>query len=168
MLIVLAKDSRPEVRSALGGTLRDVGEAQPEHLLRLVESWLGNSSPKVRATALIALPALVPSLGADIIKMIEPLKADQDRDVRAALVMALKAIAQNQLALPVLALLTDWSAAKYPSIWVITRTLSSSWAVSHPQEVETILTNLYAKVGETKNITNALRALERHGLKINI
>lgn len=168
MLIVLAKDSRPEVRSALGETLRAVGEAHPEHLLHLVGSWLGDSSPKVRATALIAFPALVLSQGEEIIKMLEPLNADEDRHVRAALVKALNSLAQNHLAIPILALLTDWSTEKHPNMWVITRTLSSSWAVSHPQEIQAILANLHTKVGDTKNITSALQALERHGLKIEI
>ncbi|MBC8506141.1 MAG: HEAT repeat domain-containing protein [Anaerolineales bacterium] len=168
MLFVLAKDTRPEVRTALGETLRKVGEAHPEHLLHLVESWLRDSSPKVRATALVALPAMVSSQGEDVIKLLEPLKADEDRDVRAAMVKALQAIAQKDVADLVLTLLTDWSTAKYPNTWVITRTLSGSWAVSHPLDVETILSNLHAKFGKTKNITNALRALERHGLLIKI
>ncbi len=168
MLIVLAKDPRPEVRAALGETLREVGEPYPQLLLQLLETWLRDSAPKVRATALIALPSLTQSHSETIIKLIKPLKDDEDRDVRAALVDALQAIAQKDLAEPVLGMLTDWSAEPHPTIWVITRALSGSWAASHPREAETIIRNLHAKVGETKSITNALRALQRHGVKIEI
>jgi len=162
------KDPRPEVRTALGETIREVGEAYPEHLLQLLESWLGDPSPKIRATTLIAIPALAPSQGENVISLLEPLKNDEDRHVRLALVNALQAIAQRDLAEPILNLLTDWSTDKHPNVWVITRTLSGSWAASHPHQAAAIIKILYTKVGETKNITNALRALERHGATIEI
>ncbi len=167
-LLALAKDHRPEVRTALGETLRAVGEAEPERVLILLESWMGDSSPKVRATALIALPSLVQKEGELVRTLLEPLKADQDRDVRAALVNALRAIAQMENAYSILAMLADWSTDRHPNEWVITRTLSGAWAASYPKEVEAIFKNLYAQIGETKNIANALRALERHGIEINI
>ncbi len=168
MLLTLAKDQRPEVRTALGEALREVDEAHPERFLHLMESWLGDSTPKVRATALIVLPVLTSSYGEKTIKMLEPLKDDEDRDVRAALAKALGAIAQNEYADSILDMLTNWSAERYPSVWVITRTISGSWAASHPKKVEVILRNLHAKFGESKYFTNALRALERHGATIDI
>ncbi len=167
-LLALAKDRRPEVRIALGETLRAVGEVDPERVLILLESWMGDSSPKVRATALIALPSVVQKESELAITLLEPLKADQDRDVRAALVNALQAIAQMENADSILAMLASWSTDRHPNVWVITRTLSGAWAASYPKEVEAIIKNLHAQVGETKNITNALRALERHGVEIVI
>ncbi len=168
VLLVPGKDPRPEVRIALGETLRNVGEANPERLLRLVETWLGASSPKLRATALVALPALTESRGKEIINLLKPFKEDQDHDVRAALVEALQTIAQKDLAKATLSLLEDWSTEPHPNVWVITRTLSGSWSAAYPEEVEALLRNLHAKVGQTKSITNALKALERHGAKIKM
>ncbi|MBL7161598.1 MAG: HEAT repeat domain-containing protein [Anaerolineales bacterium] len=167
-LLAPAKDPRPEVRTALGGTLREVGEAYPEHLLHLLDGWLRDSSPKVRSTALTALPALTQSRGEGIIALIEPLNDDESSEVRAALVDALQAIAQGDLAESVLGLLADWGAESRPNVWVITRALSGSWAASHPKAVEAILRTLHSKVRKTKEITNALRALERHGANIEI
>ncbi len=167
-LLAPAKDPRPEVRIALGKALREVGEAHSECLLRLVTAWLPDKSPRARTTALTALPALTQSQGESIIALVKPLIDDEHPEVHAALVEALRTFAQSGLAKPVLGLLADWGAEPHPNVWVITRSLSGSWAASHPKEVEDILRRLHAKVGKTKNITHALRALERHGAGIEI
>gem|GEM_PF-630217 len=168
MIIRPARDARPEVRAALGETLREAGEAHPERLLHLVETWLRDPSPKVRTAALTALPALSPSYGEDILALIAPLKDDEDPGVCAAIVEAMQTIAQSGSAESVLRQVSAWGAEPRPNVWVISRTLSGSWAASHPREVKSILRDLYAKVGKTKEIAHALRALERHGVKIEI
>jgi len=168
LLVRPAKDSRSEVRTAFGEILRDVGEAHPEYLLRFLGSWLRDDSPKLRATALIIIPALASSQIDDIIVLIEPLKNEGNSDVRAALVKALQAIAQRGLAEPTLELLTAWGSEPHPNAWVITRALSGSWAALYQNKVKAILTSLHEKIGLSKDITNALRALERHGATIEI
>lgn len=159
-----AKDPRPEVRTAFGQTLKEAGEAHPERLLPLAEAWLVAPSARLRSTAL----AFSPALGQDILQSLETFKDEEHPEVRAALVEALQALAQRDLAEPVLELLNLWGAEPHPNAWVITRTISGSWAASYPQAVTSILKNLHKKYGDRKSITNAINALHRHGVDIEL
>jgi hypothetical protein len=163
-LQIPAKDARPEVRTALAETLREVGEAHPERLLPLAEDWLAVPSARQRSTAL----GFIPALGQDILQNLDAFKAEQHPEVRAALVDALQALAQNDLAEPVLELLSHWGAEPRPNAWVIGRVLSGSWAASYPQEVKSILQTLHKIYGDRKAISNALKALQRHGVDIEL
>ena len=161
-----AGDARPDVRKSLGRTLFTVAEVDPEKLLNLGTTWIMQSSPKPRHTALIFIPALTSQYGKRIVGLLGPLAADEDRDVRAALVDALKALGHAGLAETVLELMSMWGSESKPNAWVICRVISSSWAVGYPDEVGTILRDLESRVGKSSQISNAVRALERHGLKI--
>jgi hypothetical protein len=61
-----------------------------------------------------------------------------------------------------------WGSESHPNTWVICRAVSSSWAVEYPEKVETILRDLAVKAGKSSQISNALRALARRGLDIEI
>jgi hypothetical protein len=163
-LQIPAKDARPEVRTALAETLREQGEAHPERLLPLAEEWLVAPSARLRSTAL----GFTPALGQDSLQTLETFKTEEHPEVRAALVEALQALAQNNLAEPVLELLSHWGAEPRPNAWVIGRVLSGSWAASYPQEVTAILQSLQKKYGDTKSIHNAIKALHRHGVDIEL
>ncbi|MBU0512574.1 MAG: hypothetical protein KKD28_04745 [Chloroflexi bacterium] len=159
-------DPRPDVRTALGRSLFEAWEVDPERLLNLGTAWLAQPSPKLRHSALIFIPALAPTYGQHIVDLLEPMGADEDRDVRAALADALKNLAGAGLAESVLGLLAAWVTESIPNSWVICRVLSGSWAASHPAEVESILQELQSQTGKTSDISNALRALKRHKVSL--
>ena len=161
-------DPRPDMRAALGRSLFEAWEANPERLLHLGAEWLAQPSPRLRHSALIFIPALAPAYGQRVVGLLKTLGADEDRDVRAALVDALKNLAGAGLAESVLGLLAAWVTESRPNSWVVCRTLSGSWAASHPSEAESILQELQSKTGKTSDISNALRALKRHGVEINL
>jgi hypothetical protein len=163
-----AGDSRPEVRTALAQTLREEGEAHPERILPLAEAWLTADSARVRNTALAFIPALTPTYSQTIFQYLQAFKEEEHPEVQAALVAALQALAQRDLAEPVLALLINWGTEPHPNLWVISKTISASWAASYSTEVESLLQTLHAKVGNRKQITNTLKALQRHGLNIEL
>jgi hypothetical protein len=163
-----AGDARSDVRIALGRTLFAVAETAPEKLLTLGTTWIMQPAPKLRHTALIFLPALGFQYGPRMVGLLGPLGSDDDRDVRAALVDALNHLAQSGLAESVLGLLALWGSEGRQNSWVICRVLSASWVADHPAEAESILRDLVSKIGETSEISNALKALKRHGVEIEV
>ncbi|MCB9134258.1 MAG: hypothetical protein H6636_02460 [Anaerolineales bacterium] len=57
-------------------------------------------------------------------------------------------------------LLSTWAARPTPNVWLITRALSASWALSHREQATQILTDLTTKAGRIRPI---LRVLEKYG-----
>lgn len=161
-----AGDVRPDVRTALGATLREAGEAAPEYLLPLMDHWLKAKSPRMRETALDFIPALAARHADEVIDHLHPLNAEDDRAVRAALVNTLQALAEGGIAQAILELLTRWSAASHPNVWVITRSLSHAWAADYPQGVASILRALQSTPGSEKPIQQAIDAHARRGVLI--
>jgi len=129
-------------------------------------AWL--YSPKVRATALGFVPALVADSRHHTYSWLQPLGRDPHEGVRAALAHALKTLADTGHTEIVLKLLAYWASAPHPNVWLIARSISGSWAASYPQEVGPILMQLQSKTKKNKEISNALKALQRHGLKIDL
>jgi sugar diacid utilization regulator len=68
----------------------------------------------------------------------------------------------------VFVLLSAWAENPDRYYWVITRSLSRSWAASHPNESLAILTHLAEIKGGRKKILNALKALQSHGAKTEV
>jgi hypothetical protein len=163
-----ANDPRQDVRISLGSALRDIGSKAPDKLLNLGTPWLLNAAPKPRYTALVFIPALAESHGQRVVGLLGPLGNDPDREVRAALVAALNALAQAGFAESVLELLSLWAAEAHPNSWVISRVLSASWVAAHPAEAESILKVLSSKPGTTSQVNSAVEALARHGVEIDI
>ena len=161
-------DSRAEVRLAVAMALVQGSEAGPERATRLVSSWLGEGSPRLRQTALFVLagladgPAVEQTWAQETLGSLERLSAEADPDVRAALVAALVSLAEAGYPVPVLDLLERWSHLKSENAWVIARTLSASWAAEHPERVSAILAQLEARSGPSRTVESARRALERH------
>ena len=164
----LANDPRVDVRLSFGRGLILVGNRNPQKLFDLGSSWLTNSKPKPRYTALIFLPSLAESHGEHIIDSFSSLNDDTNREVHAALVDALNILARAGHAESVLNMLTLWTSEKRPNGWVISRVLSASWVCEYPSETETILRNLSLKTGTASQVRSAIEALDRHGLKINL
>ena len=77
--------------------------------------------------------------------------------------MPLTALAQEVSADQVLELLDQWVDKQENHIWVITKTLFGSWAAAKADKALAILAKLNAHAGPHKNISSALKALERHG-----
>lgn len=163
-----ANDPREDVRISLGKALFRVGDQAPEKLFDLGTPWLMNAAPKPRYTALIFIPVLAESHGSRVVGLLGPLGTDPDREVRAALVEALNALARRGLAESVLALLSLWVAEAHPNSWVISRVVSTSWVAAHPVEAESILKELSSKTGTSSQVKSAIEALSRHGLEIKI
>jgi len=163
-----ANDDRMEVRQVLGHTLSAVAETDPEKVLHLGTNWLLSRAPKQRYCALLFLPALGSHYGQKIVGLLGPAGADADYDVRKALVSALNTLAQAGLAESVLGLLALWATEAARNAWVICRALSAAWVADHPAEAESILRDVHSKTGKTSEVTNALRALNRHGLEIDL
>lgn len=157
------RDHRPEVRAALGQALGQAGADQAEALLELLSPWLAlPAGPRLRQAALLALPYLVPVKGPDLLPLVQPLADEADPQAQAALVTALVALAAGNQPGPVLDLLARWAAAVAPNEWVITRTLSASWAAGHRLQAEAILKVLETRTGPTRHIASARQALARH------
>jgi len=163
-----AKDTRPEVRLVLGQALSDVNETIPSALPELAAAWLDDTNPKVRAAALNFIPVLATADQLQISAWLQPMGQDPDEGVNAALAQALKSLADTGYAEIVLALLLDWVSAPHPNVWLIARSISGSWAASYPQETSAVLRTLQSKTKRTKEISNALKALQRHGLDIDL
>jgi hypothetical protein len=155
-------DPRPEVRTGLGGVLVEVAQQDPSRLLSLGETWLKDASPRLRETALTFLPALAPSHGERLIGLCATLEEEEDHKVRAALVPALVDLARAGQAEPILDLLDSWASGPSTNTWVIAKVLSASWAAAYPARALTILENIQSRTGKTKEVLNALHALERH------
>ena len=163
-----ANDPRQDVRTALSQSLLVAGSQNPSKLLDLATPWLMNAAPKPRATALIFIPALAENYGKRVVGLLGPIGGDPDREVRAALVDALNALARTGLAESVLGLLALWAGEAQPNAWVISRVLSAAWAAEHPAEAESILRELSAKTETESQVKSAVEALARHGVKINL
>ncbi|MEN8173576.1 MAG: hypothetical protein ABFS03_11945, partial [Chloroflexota bacterium] len=160
-----AKDAREEVRLVLGGALSDLDLDQPvpPALPELAGSWLVDDAPKVRAVALNFIPPLAAAYQTQIPAWLLPLGSDPNDGVIFALAKALKDLAESGFSDIVLALLDDWVSAPRLNVWLIARSISGSWAASYPQEARAILLTLQSKTKRTKEISNALKALQRHG-----
>jgi hypothetical protein len=163
-----ATDPRPDVRISLGKALFHVAHQDSEKVLQLGTLWLMNAHPRLRHTALNFLPALGDVYGKQLIGLLGPVGIDADYEVRKALVEALTLLAMEGQADSVLALLTLWSTEKHPNAWVICRTVSGSWAVAHPVQVQEILQTIKSQLGETSDLTNAIKALDRRGVTIQL
>jgi len=163
-----AKDAREEVRLVLGQALSAVDETIPPALPELAAAWLQDNTPKVRAVALSFIPALAVAYQPQIRDWLHPLEQDSHEGVNAALAIALKNLADTGYWEIVLSLLLDWVSDPHPNVWLIARSISGSWAASYPQEVASILLTLQSKTKRTKEISNALKALQRHGLDIDL
>ena len=161
-------DSRLDVRLALGKSLSVVCEADPKKTINLGITWIKHSSPRLRYTSLIFLPALANNFEEEIIELLGTLSTDPNLEVRAALVDALNHLGRMGFSRSVLGLLSLWSSESQPDSWLICRILSGSWAVNHTGEVKSILQDVHAKTGESRYITGALKALKRHGLEIDL
>ena len=153
----LGQDPRKDVRQAL--TLALASADQTDKLQPLVDSWLKDSSPRLRTAAI----QLLPTLPEYTFEALEGLKIESDPEIRAAVVDTLTALAQNGNADKVLALLEQWVDVQENNVWVITKTLSGSWAAGEADKALAVLGKLTAHAGPHKHINSALKALERHG-----
>ena len=162
-----ANDPRVEVRNALGRELLVIGNQDSGKLIALATSWLTNTAPKLRYTALIFVPALAASHAGQLIDLLSPLGQDSDWDVRGVLVVALNSLGQAGLGESVMGLLDNWASDPNPNGWVISRVLSASWSAAYPAQTRVILTALSSKNGTESQVKSAVEALSRHGVEIN-
>ncbi len=161
-LHALAGDPNPIVRQTLAQALT-AADPGPEaaYLLPLAQSWLEDSDENRVRTGLELLPACDPDAG-QLVRLLGPLAERPDHTFRAALVDCLNRLAQAGQADAVLELLLGWAGEPQPNLWVITRTLSASWAVDHARAARRILKELANRAGSRRAI---LRALDRLGGK---
>jgi hypothetical protein len=153
----LGQDPRKDVRQTL--TLALASGDQTDKLKPLVDSWLKDRSPRLKAVAI----HLLPSLPETAFAALEDMRVESDPELRSAVVDTLTTLAQEGDADQVLNLLDQWVDAQENNIWVITKTLSGSWAAGNADRALSILGKLNAHAGLHKHISSALKALERHG-----
>ncbi len=166
-LDILVDDPNPEVLSALARALSEFTPARPEKLVPLVQAWLKPTQPSKPTNQPIyqsqTLPALLllPHLPLTFspLPLLTPLDAIEDHDLRDALIACLSTLAEKGHAALVLELLSTWAARPTPNVWLITRALSASWALSHREQATQILTDLTTKAGRIRPI---LRVLENY------
>ena len=152
-LATLGRDPRAEVREALALTLRAADEAALQPLLA---AWADDASPRLQAVAVAASPALASESQR---ALLEPLHNTKDPDIRAALA---EALIQRAASHPedVFDLLIGWAAQPAPPAWVISQTLSASWAAAYAERALDLLEHL---TEDPKAIRRVLRSLARHG-----
>jgi hypothetical protein len=168
-LLRAGRDPRPEVRRALAESLGQAGKTGLPRLLDFITPWLEDPSVRLRQAALFSLAAAVrrsPAFALDhegaILGLLDALHNDPDPDVRSALVAALVASAQAGLSRQLLSRMSRWADEADPAYWVISRSLSASWAAAYAQEALAILQNLEERAGQNSAISSARRALQRH------
>ena len=158
-----SNEPRAEVRAAFRlGILHSVDQ-RPERALSLVSFCLASDSPRLQQLGLQIVAGFPEEHCAEVIPMLSSLNSELDPDINTDLVNAMNALANNRYAEGILSTLSDWIQANKYSAWVVTRTLSSSWAAQEPQAVLGILRQLALHNGAHKQIVSALRALIRHG-----
>ena len=159
-----SNEPRAEVRAAFRlGILHSVDQ-RPERALSLVSFCLASDSPRLQQLGLQIVAGFPEEHCAEVIPMLSSLNSELDPDINTDLVNAMNALANNRYAEGILSTLSDWIQANKYSAWVVTRTLSSSWAAEEPQAALGILRQLALQNGAHKQIVNALRALTRHGV----
>lgn len=161
-------DARPDVRLSLGRSLYTLAANDPEKILSLGTRWIVELGPRLRHTALIFLPSLAPRFETQLLSLLGSLNAEQDSQVNATLVESLNILAQVGSPESVLGLLSTWSSDPHPNSWVICRVLSSNWVIGYHSEVKSILQAVQTKTADSRYISNAIKALARHGLEINL
>jgi hypothetical protein len=155
----LGQDPRQDVRQALSLALKQAGNSQPEQLWEFANAWLEEPSPRLQTAAL----SLLPDFGARALERLAEFDPNSDPEVRAALAETLTALAQTGETEKVLQQLNTWAAQGERHLWVITKTLSSSWSAGHASRALDVLECLGQTSGKHKQIRNAIKALERHG-----
>ncbi len=168
-LLRAGRDPRPEVRRSLAESLALAGGKDLPGLLAYITPWREDPSPRLRQTALLTLagtarraPIVIKEHEEAVLNLIDAMHSDPDPEVRSALVSALIAAAQAGLGQALLSRFSIWANEAEPPFWVISRSLSASWAAAYPAEALTILKNLEERAGPNSSIDSARRALERH------
>jgi hypothetical protein len=158
-LKILGRDSRADVRLALQLALAQAGAQQPEKLCDIAEKWLAANSPRQQAIAILLLAGLPDRA----LPFFQSFPVSANPEVRRALVDALTALALNRKQAEVLDLLKIWTEETQNNVWLIAKTLSSSWAAAHAHQALEIVANLARQHGPEKQLINTLKALQRHG-----
>jgi hypothetical protein len=162
-LTQLAQDPRPDVRLAVLLACRIAVSHAPEKQTAIFESWMADTSPYLQALALQLLPSLPVSVILQQLNRLESYQPSQEPSVKRALADAISTLGQDEFCPQVLTILSNWADDAERYDWIITESLSRSWAAAVPQESLAILTRLAAKQSGRKRILSTLEALQRHG-----
>ena len=164
----LAQDPRQDVRQAVLLACALPKSSAPDKQTEIFESWLVQPSPRLQGLALQLLPYLPDKTVFAQLPKLEDYSPPQEPGVRRALSEAVSKLGQGEYGSQVFVLLSAWAENPDRYYWVITRSLSRSWAASHPNESLAILTHLAEIKGGRKKILNALKALQSHGAKTEV
>lgn len=152
-------DAREEVRFALAhGISRSTVEH--ERISSLLHTWLGDRSPRLQESALLALLALPFDLASELFSGLCALDPGLSEEVDKALMAALGSLAERGAAEDVLVCLESWARKDAPPLWVITRTMMRSWARAYRQKAMEILDILQARLGPMKEISSCRNFLD--------
>ena len=158
-LLRLARDDRRDVRQSLALALIEAAGDQQERLLDLLHTWIADPSPRVQIVAM-ALVSVFPEKAVEILSQLTP---GGEREIRAAMAEALNLASNSGRSDEVLELLASWAQEGENYVWVICKTLSSSWAAERVQETLAILKQLVGAASAEKQVKKVLKAMVRHG-----
>ncbi len=164
----LAQDPRQDVRQAVLLACALPGFSAPDKQTEIFEAWLVQPSPRLQGLALQLLPYLPEQTVLAQLPKLEDYSPPQEPGVRRSLAEAVSKLGQGEYGPQVLAILSTWAENPERYYWVITRSLSRSWAASYPDQSLAILTHLAEIKGGRKKILNALKALQSHGAKTEV
>jgi hypothetical protein len=159
-LDILVVDPHPEVARTLGRRLARFKRTENRgRLLDLLINWLTLESEHADMAALLVLPACHPEPG-EMVSALAELDGRTDLEVRSGLVDCLASLAGQAHPQTVLSILAGWADREDPNVWVITRSLSGSWAQSYREAGIAILETLVRQQGRIRPIDRALQRLE--------
>jgi hypothetical protein len=167
-LCFVANDRRSEVRDSIGLTLARLVGYSPERIFKLSKKWMIHTSPRIQVTALKLIPNLFQYYEKEIMLLLQSFVKDKDQIVQDELVHTLEKIAKIGYSDSVIDLLLKWSNDMDHDGWVICRTLSASWVLNYPDEVETILKKIQGKNQLTGLINKTMKILRNHGLEVDL
>jgi len=161
----VAGDKRWEVRRALAEAVAWGSVSDPTAGYAIITSWLGDLSPRRRQTGWLALAALVSHpeaadiLGEKILHTVTKTQIDPDPRMIATLEKILSALARRGLEEQVLGLLEGWADGTDPPDVLVVSLLTSDWARAHHQRAAGILEKIAHRLGPSRKISRAMKAL---------
>jgi len=164
-LTALAQDPRQDVRDAVLLACALPASQAPKKQIEIYQSWLTHSSPRLQGLALQLLPYLPEDAILQQIDQLKDFVPPKEPGARRSLAEAIAILGRGTHGPEILSILSGWAEDPEQFDWVITRSLSRSWAAAYPQQSLAILTRLAAAEGGRKKIISALKALQRHGAK---
>ncbi|MBT3241418.1 MAG: hypothetical protein HON98_11015 [Chloroflexi bacterium] len=157
------QDPRRDVRSSLSISAAKFGTNDQTKYKNLIDQFIQLNSPNSISVAISLLPTVADEYPNMAFAYLAQIPFSNDNELRRVFSEALTSIAQAGQGNGVLDLMNKLENRKEDYLWIITKSLSSSWAIEYPEKTFVILKNLTKKYQSHKLIRNAIKAFIRHG-----